>query len=138
MIIDETFIEGLTEQAKKSDRLRMHYDLRDSEEDTSQRMLNAIEPGTMIPVHRHSNTSETVACIKGRVCEIIYEERDGQLFEIYRCMMEPGGATPLIQVPKGAWHTCRSLESGSVILEFKNHKYDTLHTEELWENGLNG
>lgn len=134
MIIDNKFLDILTARAKESHRKRFHYDLRDSEADTSQRMLNAIEPESMIPVHRHSLTSETVACIRGRVCEILFEEKDGQLHEIMRCFMSPLGDASLIQVPQGTWHTCRSLETGSVILEFKNTKYDPCSTEEIWNN----
>ena len=132
MIIDQLFLEKLTVQAKESQRKRIHYDLRDSVEDTSQRMLNAIEPETVIPIHRHTMTSETVTCVRGRVCEILYKECNGQLHEVLCCELSPDGDTPLIQVPMGVWHTCRSLESGSVILEFKNAKYDPLHTEEIW------
>lgn len=136
MIVDTALLDTLTEKAKESPRLRMHYDLRDSAEDTSQRMLNAIEPGTVIPIHRHTMTSETVTCLRGRVCEIIYMEQDGELKEVVRCEMSPGGVNALIQVPMGAWHTCRSLESGSVILEFKNTKYDPEMTEELWRGKM--
>jgi len=132
MTITQSLLDELTSQAQASPRLRKNYDLRDSAEDTSQRMLNAIEPGTVIPIHRHMMTSETVACIRGRACEIIYEEHDGTLQEALRCEMTPGGETPLIQVPRGAWHTCRSLENGTVILEFKNTKYDPETTEDLW------
>ena len=134
MIIDKSFLDNLTLQAKASLRKRVHYDLRDSVDDTSQRMLNAIEPGTVIPIHRHNMTSETVACVRGRVCEILYRECDGQLQEVSRCEMSPDGEVSLIQVPQGVWHTCRSCESGSVILEFKNTKYDPLYTEEIWMN----
>ena len=132
MIIDSDFLDGLSSEAQISSRLRKHYDLRDSVEDTSQRMLNAIEPGTVIPIHRHTMTSETVTCIRGRVCEILFEEKNGVLQEFLRCEMSPGGKNAIIQVPSGVWHTCRSLENGSVILEFKNTKYDPLTTEEIW------
>lgn len=133
MIVDFNLLNELSYKAKNSPRLRQHYDLRDSENDTSQRMLNAIEPGTVIPIHRHMLTSETVCCIRGRVCEIIYEEKNGSLVEVDRCEMIPGGDNALIQVPVGVWHTCRSLETGSVILEFKNTKYDPVTTEDVWK-----
>ena len=136
MRITQEFLDRLSEQAKGNPRLRMHYDLRDSADDQSQRMLNAIEPGTVIPIHRHTMTSETVTCIRGHVCEIFYEECDGKLKETLRCEMTPGGDSPLIQVPAGVWHTCRSLESGSVILEFKNTKYDPETTEEVYVKTL--
>ena len=135
MLIDKQLLDFLTQQAQTSPRLRMHYDLRDSPDDDSQRILNAIEPGTIIPIHRHVMTSETVTCVRGHVCEILYDEKDGDLVEMMRCEMTPGGNPALIQVPAGVWHTCQSLESGSVILEFKNTKYNPETTEELW-NGL--
>ena len=68
MIIDSHILDALTAQAKASVRLRMNYDLRNSAEDGSQRMLNAIEPGTVMPIHRHRHSSETVVCIPSRPC----------------------------------------------------------------------
>jgi len=133
MIIDEVFLNDLTTRAKSSPRLRVHFDLRDSPEDSSQRMLNAIEPGTIIPIHRHTMTSETVTCLRGHVCEILFKEVNGKLLEYQRCEMVPCGKNVLINVPIGVWHTCQSLESGSVILEFKNTKYDSQITEEIWK-----
>ncbi len=127
-------LDKLTAEAQASPRKRMHYDLRDSAEDTSQRILNAIEPETVIPIHRHRMTSETVICVRGHVVEVVYKEVDGQLVEECSCEMRAGDAQ-IMQVPMGAWHTCRSLEPGSVILEFKNTKYDPESTEELWNEG---
>ena len=72
--IDNALLDSLTEQAKSSPRLRMNYDLRNSSEDTSQRMLNAIEPGSLVPIHRHQKTSETVVVLRGRVVEEFYDE----------------------------------------------------------------
>ena len=71
--IDKLLIERLFEQAKESPRLRMNYDLRTSSADTSQRMLNALLPGTEVPIHRHEETAETVVCLCGRLEELIYE-----------------------------------------------------------------
>ena len=73
MKITQTLLDGLTEQAKKSPRLRMNYDLRTSPEVQSQRMLNALEPGTILPIHRHKETSETVVCIRGHFEEYLYD-----------------------------------------------------------------
>jgi len=134
MIVDKSLLDRLTAEAQASPRKRMHFDLRDTPDDSSQRMLNAIEPGTAIPVHRHTMTSETIICVRGHVEEIIYKVVDGRLVEDYSCEMRAGDSR-LIQVPIGAWHTCVSLESGSVILEFKNTKYDPNTTEELWNEG---
>ena len=121
MVIDKQLLDELTEKAKKNPRLRINYDLRDSAEDETQRMLNAIEPGTVIPVHRHSMTSEDVAILRGRAEFILYDD-EGR--EVSRCLLSPGGDVPAVHVPIGQYHTCRSLESGTVIMEFKNTKYD--------------
>ena len=128
MIIDKKILDVLTERAKTSPRLRMHYDLRDSENDESQRMLNAIEPGTVIPIHRHIMTSEDVIVLRGKAEEVFIDDKGN---EIGRCLLVPGSDTPAIHVPMGQYHTCRSLESGTVIIEFKNTKYDPIATEDF-------
>ena len=127
MLIDKKLLDDLTERAKSSPRLRMNMDLRDSADDESQRMLNAIEPGTVIPVHRHNMTSEDVIILRGRAEEVFYDT-SGQ--EIARFLLVPGGDAPAVHVPVGQYHTCQSLESGTVIVEFKNTKYDPEKTEE--------
>lgn len=127
MVIDKELLDDLTERAKKSPRLRMNMDLRDSANDESQRMLNAIEPGTVIPVHRHNMTSEDVIILRGRAEEVFYDA-SGQ--ETVRFLLVPGGDIPAVHVPMGQYHTCQSLESGTVIIEFKNTRYDSEKTEE--------
>lgn len=128
MIIDKQLMNELTERAKTSLRLRMNYDLRDSVDDDSQRMLNAIEPGTVIPIHRHTMTSEDVIVLRGRAEEVFFDD-DGN--ETGRWLLVPGSNTTAIHVPMGQYHTCRSLESGTVIIEFKNTKYDPIATEDF-------
>ncbi|MBR5399904.1 MAG: WbuC family cupin fold metalloprotein [Bacteroidales bacterium] len=125
MIIDKELLDKLTEQAKASPRLRMNYDLRNSAEDGSQRMLNAIEPGTVMPVHRHLKSSETVVCVRGHFEEYFYDE-NGVLTDIVD--MVPGGV--VLNVPIGGWHSLRSLESGTVLLECKDGKWEPLGEEE--------
>ena len=121
--IDKGLLEDLFEQAKDSPRLRMNYDLRTSSADTSQRMLNALLPGTEVPVHRHESTSETVVCICGRLEEIIYEEMpDGTFQEVSRNLLCPSEGLYGIQIPAGAWHTIQVLEP-SVIFEAKDGAY---------------
>ena len=123
MQIDKELLERLFEQAKDSPRLRMNYDLRTSSADTSQRMLNALLPGTEVPIHRHETTSETVVCLSGRLEEMIYEEKeDGTFQEVSRHMLCPDEGKYGIQIPAGAWHTIRVLES-SVIFEAKDGAY---------------
>lgn len=121
MIIDKSLLDSLTAAAKESPRLRANYDLRTSAADTSQRMLNALEPGTLVPVHRHPNSTETVLCLRGRMDEVLYSE-DG-LREVERIHLCPSDGAFGCQVPAGAWHTVEVLESGTVIFEAKDGKY---------------
>ena len=118
--IDKLLIERLFEQAKESPRLRMNYDLRTSSADTSQRMLNALLPGTEVAIHRHEETAETVVCLCGRLEEMIYEEMpDGSFQEVSRHLLCPSEGKYGIQIPAGAWHTIQVLKP-SVILEAKD------------------
>ncbi len=120
MRIDNVLLDSLTEQAKSSPRLRMNLDLRNSSADTSQRMLNAIEPGSVVPVHRHRNTSETVVCLRGSLVEEFFSD-SGEVIEKFEVVA--GGECCALNIPAGAWHTLRSLESGTVILEVKDGAY---------------
>ena len=121
--IDKLLIERLFEQAKESPRLRMNYDLRTSSADTSQRMLNALLPGTEVPIHRHEETAETVVCLCGRLEEMIYEEMpDGTFKEVSRHMLCPVEGQLGIQIPTGAWHTIQVLEP-SVIFDAMDGAY---------------
>ena len=126
MIIDQHILEELTVRAKASPRLRMNLDLRNSPEDLSQRMLNAIEPGTVRPIHRHQTTSETVVCMRGHFEEYFYDE-NGVLTDTID--MRPGGT--LINIPAGQWHSLKSLESGTVLLEFKDGPWEPLKDEDV-------
>lgn len=128
MIIDNAFLDRLTAQAQASPRKRMHYDLRDDPADTSMRMLNAMEPGTEIPIHRHNDTSEEIVVLRGAVEEVFYDDQ-GNETERYR--LEAGGDAMACHVPIGQYHTCRSLKSGSVIMEFKRGMYDPKRTEDF-------
>lgn len=120
MQIDKELLERLFEQAKESPRLRMNYDLRTSSADTSQRMLNALLPGTEVPIHRHEETAETVVCLCGRLEEMIYEVLpDGSFQEVSRHLLCPSEGLYGIQIPAGAWHTICVLEP-SVIFEAKD------------------
>ena len=121
MIIDQHILDDLTAQAKASPRLRMNLDLRNSPEDLSQRMLNAIEPGTELPIHRHRTSSETVVCLRGHFEEYFYDD-SGTLTAVID--MVPGGT--LVNIPAGQWHSLRSLESGTVLLECKDGKWEPL------------
>lgn len=126
MIIDRNTLDSLTAAAKASPRLRMNYDLRNTSEDGSQRMLNAIEPGTVMPIHRHRSSSETVVCVRGHFEEYFYDDV-GQLTDTID--MVPGGT--LINIPAGQWHNLRSLESGTVLLECKDGSYRPLGEDDI-------
>ena len=105
MKIDNRLLDELTAQAQASPRLRMNFDLRDSVEDDSQRMLNALEPGTVLPIHRHRTTSETVVILRGRAVQYLYDDAGNE---------------------KGQWHRLESLESGTVIVEMKDGAYEPI------------
>ena len=124
MKITQALLDDLTAQAKASPRLRMNYDLRNSAEDQSQRMLNAIEPGSPLPIHRHQKSSETVVCLRGRLVEEYYDELERICTE--RIELSPNGPVVALNIPAGQWHTVQALESGTVILEMKNGKYEPL------------
>ena len=124
MKITQAILDELTAKAKESPRLRMNLDLRDSAEDTSQRMLNAIEPGSPLPIHRHQNTSETVICLRGRLVEEFYDDLERTCTE--RIELSPCGPVVALNIPAGQWHTVQALESGTVILEMKNGKYEPI------------
>ena len=130
MEIDKELLDELTEKAKANPRHRMHYDLRDSEEEGSMRMLNAIEPETVIPVHRHAQTSEDVIVLRGEAVELLYDS-DGR--EVERYHLVAGSECLACHVPKGMYHTCKSMKSGTVIFEFKTGRYDPEGTEEFLE-----
>ena len=128
MVIDNRILDELTAAAQASPRLRMNLDLRNSPSDGSQRMLNAIEPGTVMPIHRHLSSSETVVCLRGHFEEYFYDS-EGRLTETID--MVPGGA--VINVPIGQWHSLKSLESGTVLLECKDGVYEPLGEGEILE-----
>lgn len=128
MKISKQLLDDLTAQAKASPRLRMNLDLRNSPEDQSQRMLNAIEPGSSLPIHRHRQSSETVVCLRGRLIEEFYDNQ-GSVTETIE--LSPSSANVALNIPLGQWHTVRALESGTVILECKDGPYEPLGPEDI-------
>ena len=123
MKIDNRLLDQLTAQAQASPRLRMNLDLRNSAEDTSQRMLNAIEPGSVVPVHRHRKSSETLVVLRGRVVEEYYSS-EGVVEECIE--LAAGGPVCALNIPAGQWHTLRALDPGTVILEMKDGPYEPI------------
>jgi len=128
MIINGVLIDELISQAKCSNRLRSNLDLRNSDNDLSQRMLNALEPGTVMPIHRHKDTSETCVCIRGHFEEYFYDEK-GNLTDTID--MVPGGV--VLNIEAGQWHSLKCLESGTVLLEAKDGAYRPLDEDEIME-----
>ena len=129
MVITQAILDNLIAQAKASPRLRCNLDLRNSPEDGSQRMLNAIEPGSPLPIHRHKYTSETVVCLRGRFVEEFYDELERICTDAIE--LTPGGPNFLVNVPAGQWHTVRALESGSVLLGVKEGRWEPLGEEDI-------
>lgn len=119
MEINKDLIDKLFVEAKENPRLRQNLDLRTSSEDSSQRMLNALLPGTLVPIHRHPNSTENVFLLCGKLVEVIYDE-DGN--EKERILLDPVAGSYGCVVPQGAWHTVGVLEP-SVIYEAKDGKY---------------
>ena len=106
----------------------MNLDLRNSAEDQSQRMLNAIEPGSPMPIHRHMKSSETVVCLRGRLVEEYYSDA-GELVDSVE--LAPGGPVVGLNIPIGQWHIVRALESGTVIMEVKDGAYEPTGPEDV-------
>lgn len=128
MKIDKELLDSLTQKAKASERLRMNMDMRTSQDDASQRMLNALEPGTILPIHRHRFTTETVIMVRGSLKEIFYNDC-GEVTDTI--LMQTGGECPALQIPAGQWHTVEVLEPGTVIFEAKDGAYTPLTEDDI-------
>lgn len=128
MKLDDHLFNEILAKAQASPRRRMNHDLRTSLSDTSQRMLNVMMSDTIIPIHRHTETSETVIVCRGRVREEFYDAEGNKVAEF---LLEAGGECPGVQVPMGQYHTCVCLEDGSVIFEAKDGAYDSEKTEDI-------
>jgi cupin fold WbuC family metalloprotein len=128
MIIDKVILDELTAKAKENPRLRCNLDMRNSADDQSQRMLNALEPGTVMPIHRHKATSETVIIIRGRIRWLFYDEQ-GRITESTELWSD--GDVRMLNVEKGRWHSLECLESGSVLFEAKDGPYHPLEEDEI-------
>lgn len=146
MKIDNQLLDDLSAQAKANPRLRQSYDLRTTPDDNSQRMLNALEPGTIMPIHRHRNTSETMVVVKGKLLERFYDD-NGNIIDEF--VMEPLSVPsksslhsvpegecneptiPMVQIEAGQWHSLEVLEEGTVIFEAKDGSYAPLIEEDI-------
>lgn len=128
MKIDNQLLDTLSAQALANSRLRQSYDLRTTPDDKSQRMLNALEPGTIMPIHRHKNTSETMVMVRGKLIERFYDD-NGNITDEF--VMEPCGQYPMVQIEAGQWHSLEVLEEGTVIFEAKDGAYAPLTEEDI-------
>lgn len=135
MILDKKLMEDLSQQAKESPRLRQAFDLRTTSNDSSQRILNAVEPGTILPIHRHRSSIETIIVLRGRVVQHYYDD-NGNKTASYE--LAPNSAQVGMSVPVGQWHALESLEQGSVIFECKDGAYQPLSAEDILELGPKG
>ena len=130
MIVDKKLMDDLSAQAKANPRLRQAYDLRTTPEDQSQRILNAVEPGTILPIHRHRGSTETIIVLRGKVVQHYYDD-NGNKTASYE--LAPNSAQVGMSVPVGQWHALESLEEGSVIFECKDRAYQPLSAEDILE-----
>ena len=128
MVIDKELLDNLTAQAKINPRLRQSFDLRNSAEDLSQRMLNALEPGTVMPIHRHHASSETVVILRGKIRWLFYDDQ-GRISESTE--LRSDGDIRMLNVEKDRWHSLECLESGSVLYESKDGPYHPLEEDEI-------
>ena len=153
MIFDKNVLDTLTAQAQASPRLRMNLDLRNSLEDGSQRMLNAIEPGSVVPIHRHRTTSEVVVMLRGSAVQEYYDDEGrvvasfelrswgdarskSGMTEVELGVTEGEAMTEVVcamSIPAGQWHKLVALESGTVIFEAKDGPFEPLAPEDVLE-----
>lgn len=128
MVIDKTILDWLTEQAKNNPRLRQAMDLRNSPEDGSQRMLNALEPGTIMPMHRHHGSTETVVVLRGKIKWVFYDDKGNETESV---TLDANGDLRMLNVERDRWHSLFCLESGSVLYESKDGPYHPLEEDEI-------
>ena len=143
MIIDNQLLDTLSSQAKTNPRLRQAYDLRNSSEDNSQRMLNALEPGTVMPIHRHRKSSESICMVRGKMVMRLYDDYGNVTDEF---VMAPTSLhsfpsilegecnepiVPMVQVEARQWHSLEVLEEGTVIFESKDGAWEPLTDEDI-------
>ena len=128
MIIDASVLDKLSKQANESPRLRMNLDMRNSNNDKSQRNFNALEPGTIVPIHRHTKSSETCVIIRGALRSVFFND-DGSIAS--SVTLSPKEGIYSISIPPGQWHTVEVLEPGTVIFEAKDGAYEPLTEDDI-------
>ena len=127
-IINKELLDEITRQAKESPRLRMNYNLHDNLDAKAQKLLNALEPGTILPIHRHPNTSETYLLLRGKLNVILYNDKKEVLETMH---LDTANGNYGLDIPAGQWHSIEVLESGTVILEVKDGPYIPFQPEDI-------
>ena len=127
-IINKDLLDEITRQAKESPRLRMNYNLHDNLDAKAQKLLNALEPGTILPIHRHPNTTETYLLLRGKLNVILYNEKKEVLETMH---LDTANGNYGLDIPAGQWHSVEVLESGTVILEVKDGPYIPFQPEDI-------
>lgn len=128
MLLDEQLLNQLSQSASANPRLRTSYDLRNSDKDNSQRMLNALQPGTILPIHRHPATTETLIVIRGSVCQKFYNDK-GALTGSFT--LKSGSECSAMQIPAGQFHSLECTEPNTVIFEAKDGAYMPISAEDI-------
>lgn len=127
MVLTTEILDKLSAEAKANERLRMNLDLRTSSADQSQRMLNALEPGTQVPIHRHPKTSETVVVLRGSLREVFFDDQ-GNVTE--SVTLKAGAEPSAMNIPAGVWHTVECLEAGTILFETKDGAFEPRREED--------
>ena len=135
MILDQIILDTLSQRAKENPRLSQAFDLRTTPNDSSQRILNAVEPGTILPIHRHTGSTETIIVLRGKVVQHYYNDTDEKTASYE---LAPNSARVGMSVPVGQWHALESLAEGSVIFECKDGAYQPLSAEDILEVAKEG
>ena len=128
MLLTKRVLEDLAEQARSSLRLRMNYNLHESPNDSVQRMLNAIEPASVIPIARHQDVNETLILLQGKLKVRIFNDKGAVIEE---CVLDASGENFGYHIPKGVWHSVESLESGTVMFETREGPYVPLSEDDI-------
>lgn len=130
MVIDTVLLDKVSEQAKASPRLRMNYNFHLSLDEKCHRFLNAVEPGTEVPIHKHPTKDETFVILRGKV-RVTTHNDDGSIIEDYVLCPEEGKYG--VNIPKGVWHTIEAMEPNSVIFECKEGPFVEHEVDEILE-----
>ena len=128
MLLDKDVLDQLSKSASENPRLRASFDLRNTDKDKSQRMLNALQPGTLLPIHRHPFTAETLIMVRGSVCQKFYNEK-GEVTDTF--VLKAGGDCSVLQIPVGQFHSLECLEPDTIIFEAKDGSYLPVSAEDI-------